>query len=173
MHCTFTNSPLVLLVFVDQISSFYKRSTSIFVLLYSTVKWLMPLPFPVGKKHSISTLLREWEIQRAELGTRPSWGGLRSVVRTRHQPGRSLGLSSSSTVWPVWRLSSLEQPAVKSCSTTVNSQPPESCETGRDRERENSELVLKQGRCWHKKKTFKSSLIITAEKRKVSAQLRF
>jgi len=58
------------------------------------------LPFPEGKKQSISTLLREWEMQSALLGTRPSWGGLRSVVRTKHQPGLSLGLSSSSTVCP-------------------------------------------------------------------------
>lgn len=58
------------------------------------------LPLPAPKKQSISTLEREWDTQRAELGTRPSWGGLRSVVRTRHQPGRSLGRSNSSTVWP-------------------------------------------------------------------------
>ena len=84
------------------------------------------LPFTRGKKQSISTLLREWEMHRALLGTRPSWGGLRSVVRTRHQPGRSLGRSSSSTVCPTWMLSSLLWPALKSWSTTVNSQPPES-----------------------------------------------
>lgn len=58
------------------------------------------LPLPVPKKQSISTLEREWDTQRAELGTRPSCGGLRSVVRTRHHPGRSLGRSNSSTVWP-------------------------------------------------------------------------
>lgn len=85
------------------------------------------LPFPEGKKQSISTLLREWEMQRALLGTRPSWGGLRSVVRTKHQPGLSLGLSSSSTVCPTWMLSSLLWPAVKSWSTTVSSHPPDNC----------------------------------------------
>ncbi|TNN51043.1 hypothetical protein EYF80_038773 [Liparis tanakae] len=58
------------------------------------------LPFPEPKKQSISTLERECDTQSAEQGTRPSWGGLRSVVRTRHQPGRSLGRSNSSTVWP-------------------------------------------------------------------------
>lgn len=91
------------------------------------------LPFPEGKKQSISTLLREWEMQRALLGTRPSWGGLRSVVRTKHQPGLSLGLSSSSTVCPTWMLSSLLWPAVKSWSTTVSSHPPDNCpgSTGR------------------------------------------
>lgn len=58
------------------------------------------LPFPEPKKQSISTLEREWDTQSVELGTSPSCGGLRSVVRTRHQPGRSLGRSNSSTVWP-------------------------------------------------------------------------
>lgn len=58
------------------------------------------LPFPELKKQSISTLEREWDTQSTELGTSPSCGGVRSVVRTRHQPGRSLGRSSSSTVWP-------------------------------------------------------------------------
>lgn len=59
---------------------------------------LFLLPFPEPKKQSISTLEREWDTQSVELGTSPSCGGLRSVVRTRHQPGRSLGLSNSSTV---------------------------------------------------------------------------
>lgn len=58
------------------------------------------LPFPELKKQSISTLEREWDTQSTELGTSPSCGGVRSVVRTRHQPGRSLGRSNSSTVWP-------------------------------------------------------------------------
>lgn len=58
------------------------------------------LPLPELKKQSISTLERECDTHSAELGTRPSCGGLRSVVRTRHQPGRSLGRSNSSTVWP-------------------------------------------------------------------------
>ena len=61
---------------------------------------LLFLPFPEPKKQSISTLEREWDTQSVELGTSPSCGGLRSVVRTRHQPGRSLGRSNSSTVWP-------------------------------------------------------------------------
>lgn len=65
------------------------------------------LPFPELKKQSISTLEREWDTQSAELGTSPSCGGLRSVVRTRHQPGRSLGRSSSSTVWPRWKSNQL------------------------------------------------------------------
>lgn len=66
-------------------------------------------------------------MQSVVLGTRPSWGGLLSVVRTKHHPGRSLGLSNSSTVCPVCTLSSDTQLAAKSCSTTVNSHPPESC----------------------------------------------
>jgi hypothetical protein len=89
----------------------------------------LSLPFK-GKKQSISTLLRECEMHRALLGTRPSCGGLRSVVRTRHQPGLSLGRSSSSTVWPTWMLSSLLWPALKSWRTTVSSHPPESCGGG-------------------------------------------
>lgn len=93
------------------------------------------LPFPEGKKQSISTLLREWEMQRALLGTRPSWGGLRSVVRTKHQPGLSLGLSSSSTVCPTWMLSSLLWPAVKSWSTTVSSHPPDNCPGSKEKEK--------------------------------------
>lgn len=64
------------------------------------------LPFPEVKKQSISTLEREWDTQSTELGTSPSCGGVRSVVRTRHQPGRSLGRSSSSTVWPADKKSS-------------------------------------------------------------------
>lgn len=102
-------------------------------MTWSTKTATMILPFPDGKKQSISMLLRECEMQRALLGTRPSWGGLLSVVRTRHQPGRSLGLSRSSTVWPVWTLSSVLQPAAKSWRTTVSSQPPDSC---RRKERE-------------------------------------
>lgn len=86
----------------------------------------LSLPFTKGKKQSISTLLRECEMHRALLGTRPSCGGFRSVVRTRHQPGLSLGRSSSSTVCPTWMLSSLLWPALKSWRTTVSSHPPES-----------------------------------------------
>ena len=74
----------------------------------------------------MSTLLREWETERVALGTRPSSGGERSVVRTRHHPGRSPDLSSSSTVWPDWTDSSAGPPATKSCRTTVCSQPPDS-----------------------------------------------
>lgn len=112
------------------------------------------LPFPELKKQSISTLEREWDTQSTELGTSPSCGGLRSVVRTRHQPGRSLGRSNSSTVWPVGESgvgfrhqfalitsslkrillplpvqtdSSVLHPAEKSWRTTVSSHPPESC----------------------------------------------
>ncbi|KAL0600278.1 hypothetical protein AAY473_030155 [Plecturocebus cupreus] len=88
-----------------------------------------PASAPQGKKQSISTLLRECEMHRALLGTRPSSGGLRSVVRTRHQPGRSLGRSSSSTVCPTWMVSSVLWPALKSWRTTVSSHPPESFET--------------------------------------------
>lgn len=89
-------------------------------------------PFPGGKKQSMSTLLREWDTDRVLLGTRPSWGGECSVVRTRHQPGRSPDLSNSSTVWPDWMLNSPTDPATKSCRTTVCSQPPDNY---RERER--------------------------------------
>lgn len=102
------------------------------------------LPFPEGKKQSISTLLRECEMQRALLGTRPSWGGLRSVVRTKHQPGLSLGLSSSSTVCPTWMLSSLLWPAVKSWSTTVSSHPPDNCPGSTEKKR--TGIEVREGR---------------------------
>lgn len=103
------------------------------------------LPFPEGKKQSISTLLRECEIQRALLGTSPSWGGLRSVVRTKHQPGLSLGLSSNSTVCPTWILSSLLWLAIKSCSTTVSSHPPDSCKGRKLKQKRGKVSHLQQG----------------------------
>ncbi len=76
---------------------------------------------------SISMLLREWAMQSIELGTRPSWAGERSVVRTRHQSGLSWGLSTSSTVWPLRTVNSDPLLAMKSWMTTVNSEPPDNC----------------------------------------------
>lgn len=76
---------------------------------------------------SISMLLREWAMQSIELGTRPSWAGERSVVRTRHQSGLSWGLSTSSTVWPLRTVNSDPLLAMKSWMTTVNSEPLDNC----------------------------------------------
>lgn len=89
------NSPGILQVFMHQAYSCKKENPEL-----SRTSGLSFLPFPEVKKQSISTLEREWDTQSTELGTSPSCGGVRSVVRTRHQPGRSLGRSSSSTVWP-------------------------------------------------------------------------
>ncbi len=98
---------------------------------------------------SMSTLLREWDTDRVLLGTRPSWGGECSVVRTRHQPGRSPDLSNSSTVWPDWMLNSPTDPATKSCRTTVCSQPPDNY---RERERDTAFRFLKKPLLFSRKK---------------------
>lgn len=79
------------------------------------------------KMPSISMEDLEWAMQSIEQGTRPSWAGERSVVRTRHQSGLSWQRSRTSTVWPRRTVSSLLLLAIKSCMTTVSSQPPESC----------------------------------------------
>lgn len=78
------------------------------------------------KMPSISMEDLEWAMQSIEQGTRPSWAGERSVVLTRHQSGFSWQRSSTSTVWPRRTASSLLLLAMKSCMTTVSSQPPES-----------------------------------------------
>lgn len=79
------------------------------------------------KMPSISMEDLEWAMQSIEQGTRPSWAGERSVVLTRHQSGLSWQRSRTSTVWPRRTVSSLLLLAIKSCMTTVSSQPPESC----------------------------------------------
>lgn len=93
-------------------------------LLFSEIPSSLPLWLKIP---SISMLLREWAMQSMALGTNPSWAGERSVVRTRHQSGLSRDLSSTSTVWPRFTLSSEPLLAMKSWMTTVNSQPPDSC----------------------------------------------
>lgn len=75
---------------------------------------------------SISMEDLEWAMQSMEQGTRPSRAGERSVVLTKHQSGRSWQRSRTSTVWPRRTVSSLLLLAMKSCITTVSSQPPES-----------------------------------------------
>lgn len=75
---------------------------------------------------SISMDDLECAMHSMEQGTRPSWAGERSVVLTRHQSGLSWQRSSTSTVWPRRTVSSLLLLAMKSCITTVSSQPPES-----------------------------------------------
>lgn len=75
---------------------------------------------------SISMEDLEWAMQSTEQGTRPSRAGERSVVLTRHQSGLSWQRSRTSTVWPRRTVSSLLLLAMKSCMTTVSSQPPES-----------------------------------------------
>lgn len=93
-------------------STFYFSSCLVCIYTRATKRLsygvnLFFLPFPEPKKQSISTLERECDTQSVELGTSPSCGGLRSVVRTKHQPGRSLGRSNSSTVWPGGRSAQL------------------------------------------------------------------
>lgn len=89
------------------------------------------------KSPSISMDDLEWAMQSMEQGTMPSWAGDRSVVRTRHQSGLSWSRSRTSTVWPLRTDSSPLLPllAMKSWITTVNSQPPESCQGSKRRAR--------------------------------------
>lgn len=85
------------------------------------------------KMPSISMEDLEWAMQSMEQGTRPSRAGDRSVVLTRHQSGLSWQRSRTSTVWPRRTVSSLLLLAMKSCITTVSSQPPESWRGKRNR----------------------------------------
>lgn len=112
----------------------YKKPTN-FKNIYSPIKSnptqsaenrkaILPLWLKIP---SISILLREWAMQSMELGTRPSWAGERSVVRTRHQSGLSWGRSNSSTVWPLRTVNSDPLLAMKSWMTTVSSDPPDNC----------------------------------------------
>lgn len=80
-------------------------------------------------------------MQSTEQGTRPSCAGERSVVLTRHQSGLSWHRSRTSTVCPRRTVSSLLLLAMKSCMTTVSSQPPESWER-------ETEAVVKDTGVW-------------------------
>lgn len=88
----------------------------------------------------------EWAMQSMEQGTMPSCAGDRSVVRTRHQSGLSWSRSRTSTVWPRRTDSSPLLPllATKSWITTVNSQPPESCNRRRRRGEEQVKAVSRE-----------------------------